>query len=55
MVTHGFYRLTRRETTMNAVWASGTDLHREGLILASTRLGKLLDEIENFGRLPDKL
>ncbi len=40
---------------MNAVWASGTDLHREGLILASTRLGKLLDEIENFGRLPDKL
>ena len=38
---------------MNDVWAWITDLHREGLMLTSVRLGKLLDEIENFGSLPD--
>ena len=38
---------------MNDVWAWITDLPREGLMLTSVRLGKLLDEIENFGSLPD--
>lgn len=38
---------------MNDIWAWSTDLHREGLILTPARLGKLLDEIEIFGSLPD--